>query len=202
MRAGLVEVAGCFSGVLGKHPTYRRVFLATPRAMEAVRASLALRRTIRDFRNTDVLKAEIFKGMGICPECFSDREKLMTIGLHAASPAEDRQLLDHAKEKLPNPERGIHRLILFRMMGINISEEAADLPPNHYAYLQAHLWQVDPSWGSIEQILLKERGAHDFSKAPETITFSRSHFERDSKLFGLWSHIDTPAFMEMFQRGD
>lgn len=198
MSSGLVGIGDCFSGLF--HPrdnsAFRRIHLITPLALERFRDHATLHQTVRGFDTQEVLKAEIFRLTGLVPELFPGRNARLTIGLRSAEPAQEKEKLDQAKEMLCSQGPGIHRRILFKMMGIDVPDIIADLRPDRYATMIAKLFLVDPTLESIGSINFRDQGPHDLGgeATPRTLTFSIEQLEKGP----TWSHIDKEAFMRRF----
>ncbi len=198
MPSEFLEVGGCFSGLFHRrdNSAYRRIYLMTPTVLERFRNHATLHQTVRGFDTQEVLKSEIFRLTGLVPDLFPGRNARLTMGLRSAQPAQEKDMIDRAKEMLCSPGPGVHRLILFNMLGIDVPEITADLRPDRYATMLAKLFMVDPTLESIGAICFRDHGPHDLGgeATPRTPTFSIEQLEKGP----TWSHFDKEDFLRRF----
>ena len=197
MKAPLVRVVKCYSGLLGPEGSkYRRIAIATPRAIEVFDQHPAVQNAVISPGRADIhfMQALYENGLEIQTyhSIYQERE-LIHVGMLITRPAnyqEEYAMYSEARKMLSSLEEGIHRRVFFKTKGVETTEELADLPPNLYSALLAKIkTQYDPEMRNIGHISVADSPLDWIGTLPDgakMIVFSRSMLARAR----FWSSIE------------
>lgn len=139
-RASLTSIGECFSGLKTDATSpYRRVALATPRAIKIFALSLPLQAALAELGSSDDIRPRNFTMREVNVLVFSGQLIPPPVGLSLVTPPEEKEIFQRGLAAFRSLERGVHRELFFLRQGITADPEINNLSPNLYSAMLAKL---------------------------------------------------------------
>jgi hypothetical protein len=186
-QGNLVRLEKCVSGVLGKHPVYRRLALATEPAFAKLDSNRPLQQELHyQIRAYGEIRYQELAHSGLDYCSYNGR----SFGLLDLNTAGDLEAYKAAEEAMTKLAVGEHRRIFLGTWGVTTPNEVASLPPYLYSALLTRMVKIahDPGLSRTSAIELAN-APFDRIKPNEdgsqTFVVSLSQLEKEDEMFTL-----------------
>lgn len=136
----LTPIGDCYSGLRAQPGSwYRKLALATPRALLKFDRSSSLRQAVDQLGLTPDIRPRNFTMHNANVRVFLGRNETLSVGLWLKSPVEEETLFQKGLAAFRSMARGVHRELFFLRTGVTVTPEINDLAPDLYAALLAKI---------------------------------------------------------------
>jgi hypothetical protein len=187
----LTRIGNCFSGLLiGPHSPYRRIALATPRALRKFERSHPLQQAVEKIGQPGNLLQPSLDQAAIDHEIFVGWKGNLSLGLRLREPASDETVYQRARELMRSMARGEHRLAYLMKNGVEADPQIQDLSPHLYAAMLAKIRDVhgSPDFNNIAFIGITSERLGSITERREGVklVFSLPLLEE----YPDWAHLE------------
>ena len=141
IHSGMVNIGPCYSGLLKRNKTSAssRIALATPEALRLISGNALLLTAMQiQHEKQGLPNPNTFQRVGLKSHTFTGIHGETSFGVHLDN-SSDQELFNNALAALKSLKEGMHRSVVFALMGIK-TFRIMDLPPNLYAAMLAKLF--------------------------------------------------------------
>jgi hypothetical protein len=154
-QGSLVRLGKCVSGVLGQHPLYRRLALATEPALEKLAADRPLQLELQaQIKATGEVRYKCLSGAGFDYYSYNGS----SFGLLDPKTANDRETYAAAEDAMLELGPGEHRRIFLGTWGVSAPAGVANMPTHLYSALITRMAKIarDPTFSRTSAIELAD----------------------------------------------